>query len=272
MSENGNGHMKAWNAMARPPATALKTIRGGRLQGMTDVNPQWRYQAMTEQYGPCGSGWKYAIDRLWTEAGCDGEVLAFAQVSVRTRETDEHAWSEPVIGVGGNHMIVKESKGLRNNDECWKMAITDALSVALKMLGVAADIYAGLWDGTKYAAPPPPLTIEAPQRVTIPDGAVQILKVEPKSKRNFMWADVTFVDHRGEQKTLPLPGDPKGAGVTLCEQLAQDCTPAVLTTATKNNKTSIDKIARYKTPEQIENERLDAEIAAKEAAKSAGVM
>ena len=30
------------------------------------------------------------------------------------------------------------------------MAITDALSVAMKMIGVAADIYAGRWDGSRY--------------------------------------------------------------------------------------------------------------------------
>ena len=30
------------------------------------------------------------------------------------------------------------------------MAVTDALSTALKMLGVAADIYSGRWDGSKF--------------------------------------------------------------------------------------------------------------------------
>jgi uncharacterized protein YajQ (UPF0234 family) len=30
------------------------------------------------------------------------------------------------------------------------MAVTDAISVAMKMLGVAADIYAGKFDGSKY--------------------------------------------------------------------------------------------------------------------------
>jgi hypothetical protein len=147
-------HLKHWQAMARPPITALKTIKGGRLQGMTDVNPQWRYQAMTEQFGPCGIGWAYTIDKLWTEPGAEGEILAFAQVSVRTRETigpnGSFRESLPIVGIGGNHLITKEKSGLRSNDECWKMAVTDALSVALKMLGVAADIYAGRWDGSKY--------------------------------------------------------------------------------------------------------------------------
>jgi hypothetical protein len=48
-----------WDALAKPPKEALKTIKGGRLSGMTDVNPQWRYKAVTDVFGPCGVGWKY---------------------------------------------------------------------------------------------------------------------------------------------------------------------------------------------------------------------
>lgn len=138
-----------WDAVARPPASALKQIRGGRLQGMTDVNPQWRYRAMTEVFGPCGVGWKYEIARTWTEPGTDGQVLAFAEVRLYTIGSDAQ-WNEPIPGIGGSMLIAKERDGLRANDEAFKMSVTDALSVAMKMLGVAADIYAGLWDGSKY--------------------------------------------------------------------------------------------------------------------------
>ena len=63
-----------WEALAHPRAEALKTIGGGRLKGMTDVNPQWRYKAMTEAYGPCGIGWKYEVDKLWNEQMPDGQM------------------------------------------------------------------------------------------------------------------------------------------------------------------------------------------------------
>ena len=53
-------------------------------------------------------------------------------------------------------MVVKESGGLHINDEAYKMAVTDALSVALKMLGVGADVYMGLYDGSKYKDAPEP--------------------------------------------------------------------------------------------------------------------
>ena len=60
-------------------------------------------------------------------------------------------WSAPIPGEGSNFIVSKESTGLRANDEGWKMAVTDALSVACKALGIGADIYAGSWDGSSSA-------------------------------------------------------------------------------------------------------------------------
>ena len=164
-------NMKLWNAVKQPPKEALKTIGGGRVRGMTDINPQWRLEAMTEQFGPCGEGWKYTIDKLWTEPGPYEQVFCFALVSVFHREygLDGGGWSEPVPGVGGNYLVVKESGGLHANDEGFKMAVTDALSVALKALGFGAEVYAGRWDGSKYLTP-------APHEPTITEPAVADLQ------------------------------------------------------------------------------------------------
>lgn len=141
-------NLEYWNKLKRPPASALKPISGGRMNGKTDINPQWRYHAMTEIFGPVGFGWTYSIDKQWTETGATGETMAFCNVSVTVNRNGE--WSKPVPGTGGSTLIQSEKTGLRSNDEAFKMALTDALSVALKMFGVAADIYAGLWDGAKY--------------------------------------------------------------------------------------------------------------------------
>lgn len=141
-------NMTIWDAVKQPPKTALKQIGGGRLKGMTDINPQWRYQVMTEQFGICGIGWKYIVKRVWSESTTDGQAFAFAEVELYIKAGD--IWRDPIPGIGGSMLIVKEANGLHLNDEAYKMAITDALSVAMKMLGVGADIYAGFWDGTKY--------------------------------------------------------------------------------------------------------------------------
>ena len=137
-----------YESLARPPKDALREIQAGKLKGKTDINPQWRYKAMTEKFGLVGIGWKYEVQKLWTEAGAGNEKLAFAQVAVFVKDGD--AWSEPIVGIGGSRLVQLEKGAAVSNDEGYKMAVTDAFSTALKMLGVAADIYAGRWDGTKY--------------------------------------------------------------------------------------------------------------------------
>jgi hypothetical protein len=146
MSEN----LKIWNAVKQPPSSALRQIQAGRLKNKTDINPMWRYQAMTEQFGICGFGWKYEVVRLWTEPGPDNQVFVFAQVNVYIKVGDQ--WSDPIPGLGGHMLAVKEKEGIHANDEGYKMAVTDALGTSMKMLGVAADVYAGRWDGSKYRA------------------------------------------------------------------------------------------------------------------------
>jgi len=154
MSENS----RYWDKLRIPPVTALKAIQAGRLKGKSDINPQWRLQAMTETFGPCGIGWKYTIDKLWLERGLPvkckeaditlEEVAAFALVSVYYKDGEN--WSEPIPGIGGSMFSEIEKYGPFNSDEAFKMAVTDALSVAFKAIGVAAEVYLGNFDGGKY--------------------------------------------------------------------------------------------------------------------------
>ncbi len=144
-------NMAIWKDLTTPPEWAKKPIKAGRLKGKTDINPMWRYEAMTFQFGPCGEGWKYTIDSLWKEEVSDGCVLAFAQVTLYIKNGEE--WGEGIPGIGGNQMVALEKAGPHPNDECYKMAVTDALSVACKMIGVGADVYKGLSD-SKYEDPP----------------------------------------------------------------------------------------------------------------------
>ena len=148
-----------YESLSRPPKDALKEIWGGKLKGMTDINPQWRYKVMTEKFGLIGVGWKYEVQKLWTEQGAGGEVLAFAQVAVFVKDGEN--WSDPIEGIGGSKLVALEKGAPVSNDEGYKMAVTDAFSTALKMLGVAADIYAGRWDGSKYRDTPDQLPPKA---------------------------------------------------------------------------------------------------------------
>lgn len=143
-------HMFVYNAVRKVPQEAQKQINAGRLKGMTDINPMWRIKSLTEQFGVCGVGWYYTIDKTWIEEGTNGERLANVEISLFVKIENE--WSAPIKGVGGSMLIVNESKGARTNDEAFKMALTDAISVSCKALGMGADVY---WNGdrTKYTAP-----------------------------------------------------------------------------------------------------------------------
>lgn len=150
MAEKKQNALEIYEALSRPPKDALREIQEGTLKGKTDINPQWRYKAMTETFGLVGLGWKYEILDLWHEPGAGNEVLCFAKVAVFVRDPETKEWSDPIVGVGGSKLINDFNRGPKSNDEGYKMAVTDAFSTSLKMLGVAADIYAGRWDGSKY--------------------------------------------------------------------------------------------------------------------------
>ena len=138
-----------YNKVAEVPKNAQKTISAGRLKGMTDINPMWRIKVLTEEFGPCGIGWKYTIDKQWLEPGADGVVSAFCNITLYIKVNGE--WSDGIPGTGGSAYIAKESKGLYTSDEVYKMALTDALSVACKALGIGANIYWAGGGDSKYS-------------------------------------------------------------------------------------------------------------------------
>lgn len=155
------GNMELWDKLRTPPQDALKTIKGGRLSGMTDISPTWRYEKLTEELGVCGEGWKYEIVRMWLEPGPDNQVFAFAHVNLYKRG-ESTKWCEAIPGVGGAMLIALEhdkqgNPRLHANDEAYKMAITDAIGTAANRWGLGADVYRGKLGsntgGGKYAQP-----------------------------------------------------------------------------------------------------------------------
>ena len=143
-------NLKFYEAGAEVPANAKKTITGGDLNGKTDINPMWRIKKLTEMFGPVGLGWKIAIERLWLEDKLGDEVIANAAITLQVKYNGiDGEWSDPIPGVGGNKALKKDKRGEVCNDEAYKMALTDAISVACKLIGIGANVY---WekDATKY--------------------------------------------------------------------------------------------------------------------------
>lgn len=138
--------MEIYNRVRSVPGEAKKDISAGRLKGMTDINPMWRIKKLTEEFGPCGIGWWTKVTDRWTETVGD-ETCAFVNLELYIKVGDE--WSRPITGSGGSKLATKERSGIYVSDECYKMAETDALSVACKKLGIGADVYFAA-DHTKY--------------------------------------------------------------------------------------------------------------------------
>ena len=141
-------NMNIYEGHREPPKEAIRPIQAGRLKGMSDINPMWRIKALTEEFGPCGIGWYYTVDKQWLEP-CGNETVAFINISLYIKVDGE--WSKPIFGNGGSKIIAQERNGAFVSDEAFKMSLTDAIGVACKQLGIAADVY---WnnDRTKYAS------------------------------------------------------------------------------------------------------------------------
>ena len=138
-------------AVKSVPQSALKVIDFGKLKGKYDISPQWRWEILTETYGMCGIGWYFDIvetKEVLVEA--TGETMLYVKVNLYIK--DGNKWSKPIPGYGGDFLIQKDKNGYHGNDEAFKMAVTDALGTAAKMIGVGADVYRGLQDTKINAA------------------------------------------------------------------------------------------------------------------------
>lgn len=187
-------NLDIYNKVKTVPKEAQKPINGGRLKGMTDINPMWRIKVLTETFGVVGFGWRYEITKQWIEQGgiVEGiqEISAFVNINLYVKQNNE--WSEAIPGTGGSSFVTKEGKPAKayTNDECFKMALTDALSVACKALGVAAEVYFAK-DRTKYDVqetkpesilPTQPLNSQPPNTSPQLTGASAIQELEKPQK------------------------------------------------------------------------------------------
>jgi len=134
-----------WDRLGKTDPKHTKPFkRSGGFSG-TSIKPIYSYRRMTEEFGPCGEGWGINEPTFQVVTGSEGEVLVFCTASIWYGTKDKI-----VFGVGGDKVVVKQSSGLRGDDEAFKKAFTDGVTNALKMIGVGADVHMGLFDDDKY--------------------------------------------------------------------------------------------------------------------------
>ena len=143
MSEN----TKLWDLLGRTDPKHTKPFtRGGGFKG-TAIKPMFSYLRMTEEFGPCGKGWGVGEPTFQVVPGAESELLVYCTASVWYRHEDAEC---RVFGVGGDKIVNKFAGGLKSDDEAFKKAFTDAVTNALKLIGVGADVHMGLFDDNKY--------------------------------------------------------------------------------------------------------------------------
>jgi hypothetical protein len=129
-----------WNT---DPKHTKPFTRPGGFKG-TATKPIWMDYRMTEHFGPCGIGWgtekpEYQVHQLGQDIGVFCTVaLWYIENGVRGS----------VFGVGGDKVV---NNG-KMDDEAFKKAFTDAVSNAMKFIGVCADIHMGMFEDSKYVA------------------------------------------------------------------------------------------------------------------------
>lgn len=184
-------NMELFNQFSTTPDEAKKPIEAGRLKGFTDINPMWRFKRLTEVFGAVGIGWKFVITDKQIVPGADGVVSAFVDILLYYKHNGE--WSEGIPGTGGSSFVAKESKGLYTSDECFKMALSDAIGTACKALGMSADIYFSK-DRSKYTAVQEDIKME-----TVEDAAGFVIEFGKKHKGETLgeiWKnDVSYIDY-----------------------------------------------------------------------------
>ncbi len=153
-----DSRMDLWNAVRSPdPAHTKSFKRGGGFSG-TAISGQYVAQMLTEQFGPCGQGWRVVIAREDYQIGhafhlADGSLLGNAIIHVvrgALMYRVDGEWFETSEQFGQTTFVGQNKNGLFTDEEAPKKSATDLMSKCASLIGVAADIHLGKWDDNKY--------------------------------------------------------------------------------------------------------------------------
>lgn len=202
-----NDNLHIYEQARAVPEEAKKPFNNGRFSG-TDINPMWRIKKLTELYGPAGIGWYTEPISQRSERLDDDTLMATMEINLYVREGE--GWSKPIYGTGANTLVSKTKSGKMVSDEGYKMAYTDALSVACKALGIGADVYFGN-DKTKYTnqqkqPQKPPQKPQQKQMATVDQIQYIIDNADDVTYQNAMEAFGTNLENMTFKQAVALMG------------------------------------------------------------------
>ena len=141
-------NMQIWEAVRKvDPAYTKLTRIGGRE--FTAVDPQYRIQQMTALFGPCGAAWGYEAKPRELQVGM--VLIAVVQVTLWYMVNGRGRCEVGTV-TGACVLFDPEGKkeGARFNPHAYKSAETDALTKSMSRIGVAADVFLGMFDDAEY--------------------------------------------------------------------------------------------------------------------------
>lgn len=192
MSGNGNGKADMWNRLEKTdPARTKQFQRGGGFRG-TAINATYILKRLTEEFGPCGKGWRFVLDDERYEPGHtlkNGDKVVVHIVRGHLEYILDGTWHSTSPQFGQTMFVDENKHGPLTDEEAPKKSITDCISKCAVLLGIGADVHLGLFDDNKYvnARKQEEAAENAPEGEAVPD------KPDRKAAAN-KWADQALHD------------------------------------------------------------------------------
>jgi hypothetical protein len=169
-------NLQLWNRFEKTDPQFTKRYKGtGGFEG-TDINPMYRAKKMTEAFGPCGIGWGSEEVESRIVTGMDGTMIWYSKVRLWYIWDGQRGTIEQW---GGTRLSSTNKSGCFTDDEAAKKSYTDAEGKCISKIGIGADIYLKLFDGSKYSNQP---SEEAAPAVKEESAFEKAKKVIPKMK------------------------------------------------------------------------------------------
>lgn len=137
------GNLDTWDRHADIDPKFTKPITGKAYKG-TSPSPQHVIWCLTDLFGPVGKGFGWdVVAEGWQPLG--EEVLHWCRI--RFWHTDR---ANAFDAYGQTKAVMKTRNGMMVDEDAPKKSLTDAIVKAASQVGVAANIFLGRWDDSKY--------------------------------------------------------------------------------------------------------------------------
>lgn len=137
-----------WNRLFKTDPKFTKPITGKTYKG-TSPDPYYVISRMTDEFGPCGTGWGVEIlDDKVVEVEQQKAGMHYCRISLWYLAGEKRG---AVQAFGGTQLYYTSSQGkFIFDDDAPKKSMTDAMVKAASMIGMCGDIFMGLYDDAKY--------------------------------------------------------------------------------------------------------------------------